>query len=56
MWHYQNNLLNHEYYDPRITPSMSSLEALLSKLPSVEAKEENEAGESSMPPPYYTNN
>ncbi|XP_042058549.1 protein RICE SALT SENSITIVE 3-like isoform X1 [Salvia splendens] len=60
MWHYQNNLMNHvvpnEYYDPRITPSMSSLEALLSKLPSVEAKEENEAGESSMPPPYYTNN
>ncbi|KAL1565656.1 protein RICE SALT SENSITIVE 3-like isoform X1 [Salvia divinorum] len=50
----QNNLMNHhvpnEYYDPRITPSMSSLEALLSKLPSVEAKEENESST-----PYYQN-
>ncbi|KAG8366179.1 hypothetical protein BUALT_Bualt17G0049700 [Buddleja alternifolia] len=41
-WHYQNNLLPpNEYYDHsahqpmKITPSMSSLEALLSKLPSV---------------------
>lgn len=45
-WHYQNNMMNpvanHEYYDHqfqaggmRIAPSMSSLEALLSKLPSV---------------------
>lgn len=35
--HYQNNinLIPQEYYDMRITPSMSSLEALLSKLPSV---------------------
>lgn len=41
-WHYQNNFISpnhHDYYDHhqpmRITPSMSSLEALLSKLPSV---------------------
>lgn len=42
-WHYQNNIIPpNEYYDHplshhpmRITPSMSSLEALLSKLPSV---------------------
>ncbi|KAI3467495.1 hypothetical protein Pfo_024158 [Paulownia fortunei] len=41
-WHFQNNLLpTNEYYDHlahqpmKITPSMSSLEALLSKLPSV---------------------
>ncbi|KAL1550892.1 protein RICE SALT SENSITIVE 3-like [Salvia divinorum] len=73
-WHYQNNLMNpvaNEYYDQfqggmRIAPSMSSLEALLSKLPSVgpsaarptemelmKEEEENEEGESSMPPPPY---
>ncbi|KAG6426378.1 hypothetical protein SASPL_110601 [Salvia splendens] len=69
-WHYQNNLMNplaNEYYDHqmRIAPSMSSLEALLSKLPSVGPssatarpvelmkEEEEEEGESSMPPGYY---
>ncbi|XP_073053806.1 protein RICE SALT SENSITIVE 3-like isoform X1 [Primulina eburnea] len=38
-WHFQNNLIQpHQFHDHqpmKITPSMSSLEALLSKLPSV---------------------
>ncbi|KAL8518977.1 hypothetical protein ACS0TY_010071 [Phlomoides rotata] len=59
-WHFQNNFMippNHEYYDHfahhqqpmKVTPSMSSLEALLSKLPSVvPAHFEAQNGQSSM--------